>query len=215
MTDALLVELEKLANILEGFAKQWTGCAPALEYEKNVRTLRQAKAEIERLAALQGGGDEKASVHALGETIGYGNMIQLAHKCWDELLEAKHGIKGHSRSYKLIEADLIRANETKSPPSGEVERPGTTPEPSSPDTVEKVAELIDPTAFCAGFDPDRGAVQNDIDHACEVARAKARAILASLSLRGGKGSTAVIPGRAAVQGTEALDPDSPHSAGKE
>jgi hypothetical protein len=139
MTDALLVELEKLAKILEGFAKQWTGCAPALEYEKNARTLRQAKAEIERLAALQG----------------------------KSLADQLDGL-GYAKVFNAI------AEATHSPYAGAVGIRGW-----------------------MNFIPE------------------ARAILASLSLRGGKGSTAVIPGRAAVQGTEALDPDSPHSAGKE
>lgn len=51
---------------------------------------------------------EKAAVKALGEDIGFGRIIQLAHECWDEMLEAKHGIKGHSKGWTLAAADIIR-----------------------------------------------------------------------------------------------------------
>lgn len=51
---------------------------------------------------------ERAAVKALGEDIGFGRIIQLAHECWDEILETKHGIKGHSESWTLAAADIIR-----------------------------------------------------------------------------------------------------------
>lgn len=51
---------------------------------------------------------ELAAVKALGEDIGYGRVIQLAHQCWDAMLEAKYGIRGHSESYTLAAADIIR-----------------------------------------------------------------------------------------------------------
>lgn len=67
---------------------------------------------------------EKAAVKALGDDIGFGRIIQLAHQCWDEMLEAKHGIKGHSESYQLIAADLIRERRQAegSPEAAQVER---------------------------------------------------------------------------------------------
>lgn len=55
---------------------------------------------------------EKAAVQALGEDIGFGRIIQLAHQCWDEMLEAKHGIKGHSENWTLAAADIIRERRT-------------------------------------------------------------------------------------------------------
>jgi hypothetical protein len=51
---------------------------------------------------------ELAAVKALGEDIGFGRIIQLAHQCWDEMLEAKHGIKNHSEGWTLASAGLIR-----------------------------------------------------------------------------------------------------------
>ena len=45
---------------------------------------------------------------------------------------------------------------------------------------EAIARIIDPTLDLS-FDPDRGAVQNDIDRAAKVALAKADAILALLA----------------------------------
>ena len=47
--------------------------------------------------------------------------------------------------------------------------------------VERIARIIDPHPFDAGFAPERGAVQNDIDKAADEAREKARAILALAS----------------------------------
>ena len=51
---------------------------------------------------------EKAAVKALGEDIGFGRIIQLAHECWDEMLEAEHGIKNHSEGWTLASAEIIR-----------------------------------------------------------------------------------------------------------
>lgn len=51
---------------------------------------------------------EKAAVKALGDDIGFGRIIQLAHQCWDEMLEEKHGIKNHSEGWTLASADIIR-----------------------------------------------------------------------------------------------------------
>lgn len=67
---------------------------------------------------------EKAAVRALGEDIGYGRIIQLAHQCWDEMLNAKHGIKGHSEAYTLAAADIIRERRKAegSPEAAQVER---------------------------------------------------------------------------------------------
>jgi len=45
---------------------------------------------------------------------------------------------------------------------------------------EMIATIIDPDAMNAGFDPERGAAQNDIDRARDAALAKARAIIAAL-----------------------------------
>ncbi len=59
---------------------------------------------------------EKAAVKALGDDIGFGRIIQLAHQCWDEMLEAKHGIKGHSKSWTLAAADIIH-EQRADPPS--------------------------------------------------------------------------------------------------
>ena len=56
---------------------------------------------------------EKDLVRRLGEMIGYGNMIELAHQCWDELLERDYGIKNHSEDYKLTEAEIILERRAK------------------------------------------------------------------------------------------------------
>lgn len=45
---------------------------------------------------------------------------------------------------------------------------------------ETIARIIDPEAMNAGYDPDRGAVQNDIDAAQNIALALADAILLAL-----------------------------------
>ena len=42
---------------------------------------------------------------------------------------------------------------------------------------EQIARIVDPKAFDAGYDPDRGAVQNDIDRAVAVALAKSDQIM--------------------------------------
>lgn len=53
---------------------------------------------------------EKAAVKALGEDIGFGRIIQLAHECWDEMLVAKYGptTRPHSEGWTLASADIIR-----------------------------------------------------------------------------------------------------------
>lgn len=58
---------------------------------------------------------EEAAVKALGEDIGYGRIIQLAHRFWDEMLEAKHGIKNHSEGWTLASADIIRERRATQP----------------------------------------------------------------------------------------------------
>lgn len=60
---------------------------------------------------------ELAAVKALGEDIGFGRIIQLAHQCWDEMLEAKYGptTVPHSESWTLASADIIR--ERRGPPA--------------------------------------------------------------------------------------------------
>jgi hypothetical protein len=60
---------------------------------------------------------EYAAVRALGEDIGFGRIIQLAHQCWDEMLEARYGpmTVPHSESWTLASADIIR--ERRGPPA--------------------------------------------------------------------------------------------------
>lgn len=55
-------------------------------------------------------------VRQLGERIGYGRLIQLAHQCWDEKMERDWGIKGHSTQFKLAEADRIRQQQAQDCP---------------------------------------------------------------------------------------------------
>ena len=50
----------------------------------------------------------REAVRRLGSVIGYGNMIDIAHSLWDEVLLADHQIVGHSTAYKMAEADIIR-----------------------------------------------------------------------------------------------------------
>lgn len=86
---------------------------------------------------------EEAAVKALGEDIGYGRIIQLAHRFWDEMLETKHGIKNHSEDWTLAAADIIR----------ERRGDGTGRDPSPPviegESSRETNEYLDPP-------PDRG-----------------------------------------------------------
>ena len=82
---------------------------------------------------------EKGAVRALGEDIGYGRIIQLAHECWDESLEAKHGIKNHSEGWTLAAADIIRERR-----AARAEGPAPV---SAPLDREGVARIIDPDGF--------------------------------------------------------------------
>lgn len=72
---------------------------------------------------------ESEAVKALGEEIGFGRIIQLAHRHWDAMLEAKHGITGHSESWTLASADIIRerraSSQTETPDSQYVDAPNS------------------------------------------------------------------------------------------
>ena len=59
-------------------------------------------------------------------------------------------------------------------------------EQPAPDVREGIARIVDPEAMNAGFDPDRGAVQNDIDRDQKAAIAKANAILALIEMERAK-----------------------------
>lgn len=51
--------------------------------------------------------NERMAVKRLGESIGYGNMVELAHSLWDEYLESEWNIKNHSEEYILTQAEFI------------------------------------------------------------------------------------------------------------
>ena len=57
-------------------------------------------------------------VRTLGSKIGYGQMIYLAHKCWDELLSSQYGITKHSEAYQLAAAELILEKRAREAASG-------------------------------------------------------------------------------------------------
>lgn len=78
---------------------------------------------------------EREAVKTLGEDIGFGRIIQLAHECWDEMLETKHGIKNHGENWTLASADLIRERRAASVAGSDTSEasqvPGITTESSS------------------------------------------------------------------------------------
>jgi hypothetical protein len=53
---------------------------------------------------------EHEAVRALGECIGYGRLIQLAHELWDETLGFEH-----STMFELAGAEIILENDAKKP----------------------------------------------------------------------------------------------------